>query len=71
MPVNLISKNLLNQFQELLEKTEGELNIVSPFIGTQTAILLADWLNENPSVVCNIITRFYREDFIERVSISI
>lgn len=68
MPVNLISKNLLNQFQELLEKTEGELNIISPFIGTQTAILLADWLNENPSVVCNIITRFYREDFIERVS---
>ncbi|MEK4951661.1 phospholipase D family protein [Bacillus sp. FSL W8-1127] len=68
MPVNLISKNLLNQFQELLEKTEGELNIVSPFIGTQTANLLADWLNENPSVVCNIITRFYREDFIERVS---
>ncbi|MEK4381960.1 hypothetical protein NSS70_08815 [Aeribacillus sp. FSL K6-2848] len=68
MPVSLISKNLLYQFQELLEKTENELNIISPFIGTQTANLLADWLTKNPSVVCNIITRFYREDFVERVS---
>lgn len=68
MPVSLISKELLNQFQELLEKTEGELNIISPFIGTQTANLLADWLTKNPSVVCNIVTRFYREEFIERVS---
>ncbi|MGX1902689.1 phospholipase D-like domain-containing protein [Thermolongibacillus altinsuensis] len=68
MPVSLISKNLLYQFQELLEKTENELNIISPFIGTQTANLLADWLIKNPSVVCNIITRFYREDFVERVS---
>lgn len=68
MPVSLISKNLLNQFQELLEKTEDEINIISPFIGTQTANLLADWLTKNPSVVCNIITRFYREEFIERVS---
>ncbi|MCM3584230.1 phospholipase D family protein [Mesobacillus maritimus] len=68
MPVNLISKDLLNQFQELLEKTEGELNIISPFIGTQTANMLADWLKDNPSVVCNVITRFYREDFVERVS---
>lgn len=68
MPVSLISKNLLNQFQELLEKTEDDINIISPFIGTQTANILADWLTKNPSVVCNIITRFYREEFIERVS---
>lgn len=68
MSVSLISKNLLNQFQELLEKTEGELNIISPFIGTQTANMLTEWLVKNPSIECNIITRFYREDFIERVS---
>src|SRR5690554_2537227 len=68
MPVNLISKDLLNQFKELLEKTEGELNIISPFIGTQTANLLAGWLVDNPKITCNIITRFYREEFIERVS---
>lgn len=68
MSVSLISKDLLNQFQELLDKTEGELNVISPFIGTQTANLLARWLEKNPSVECNIITRFYREDFIERVS---
>lgn len=68
MTVNLISSDLLNQFEELLENTKDELNIISPFIGTHTANLLASWLKNNPSVKCNIITRFYREDFIERVS---
>ncbi|WNF35225.1 phospholipase D family protein [Bacillaceae bacterium IKA-2] len=68
MPVSLVSNDLLNRFKELLESTDGELNIISPFIGTQTATLLADWLKENPKIECNIITRFYREDFIERVS---
>jgi HKD family nuclease len=68
MSVNLVSKALLNQFNGLLGKTEGEINIISPFIGTQTANLLAEWLIKNPSVTCNIITRFYREEFVERVS---
>jgi len=68
MSVSLISDDLYRQFNGLLNKTEGELNIISPFIGTQTAKMLAEWLSENPEVTCNIITRFYREDFIERVS---
>lgn len=68
MPVSLVSSDLMDRFNELLELTENEINIISPFIGTQTATLLANWLEKNPTVVCNVITRFYREDFIERVS---
>ncbi|TQR40176.1 phospholipase D family protein [Paenibacillus popilliae] len=68
MPVSLVSNDLLDRFNELLKETEDELNIISPFIGTQTAALLADWLIDNSTVKCNIITRFYREDFVERVS---
>jgi len=68
MSVSLISNDLMSQFNDLLDNTEREINIISPFIGTQTATLLAEWLTKNPSVTCNIITRFYREEFIERVS---
>ncbi|WP_164783156.1 phospholipase D family protein [Paenibacillus amylolyticus] len=68
MAVSLVSNDLLDRFKGLLDETENELNIISPFIGTQTANLLADWLTLNPTISCNIITRFYREDFVERVS---
>lgn len=68
MPVSLISNDLMDRFKELLDETKDELNIISPFIGTQTATFLADWLINNATVKCNIITRFYREEFIERVS---
>lgn len=68
MPVSLVSNDLMNRFRELLNETEDELNIISPFIGAQTATFLADWLKNNPTVKCNIITRFYREEFINQVS---
>lgn len=68
MAVSLVSNDLLDRFKGLLDETENELNIISPFIGTQTATLLADWLILNPTINCNIITKFYREDFVERVS---
>ncbi|WP_270620090.1 phospholipase D family protein [Paenibacillus macerans] len=68
MPVSLVSSDLMDRFKELLDETEDELNIISPFIGTQTATFVAEWLKNNPTVKCNVITRFYREDFVERVS---
>ncbi|MCL9662058.1 phospholipase D family protein [Paenibacillus hunanensis] len=68
MSVSLIAHDLMNQFEDLLNQTETTLNIVSPFIGYQTAQCLAEWLTNNPDVECTIITRFYREDFIEGVS---
>ena len=68
MPITLVADQLNSKFAALLDATHGEVNIISPFIGHQTATKLANWLEQNPSVCCNIITRFYREDFIERVS---
>lgn len=44
MPVSLISNDLMDRFKEWLDETEDELNIFSPFLGTQTATFLADWL---------------------------
>ncbi|MGZ0043064.1 hypothetical protein [Paenibacillus ottowii] len=44
MAVSLVSNNLLDRFKGLLDETENELNIISPFIGTQIATLLADCL---------------------------
>ncbi|NRF89829.1 NgoFVII family restriction endonuclease [Paenibacillus frigoriresistens] len=68
MSISLITVDLFDQFNELLAATEHEINIISPFIGLQTATILAEWLNKNKKVTCNLITRFYREEFIEQVS---
>jgi len=68
MSVQLISNDLLEQFNELLENTKEKLYIISPFIGMQTASLLAKWLKNQTSVKCVIITRFYREEFVENIS---
>lgn len=68
MPITLVADQLNSKIAALLDATHGEVNIISPFIGHQTATKLANWLEQNPIVCCNIITRFYREDFIKRVS---
>lgn len=68
MPITLVANELNKQFDHLLKATYEEITIISPFIGFQTATKLANWLEENQGVRCNIITRFYREDFIEQIS---
>ncbi|MCQ6264707.1 phospholipase D family protein [Fictibacillus sp. WQ 8-8] len=68
MAVTLITEDLFDQFNELLDTTEKEINIISPFIGRKTSLQLAKWLTINKGINCNLITRFYREEFIENVS---
>jgi hypothetical protein len=68
MSTQLISYDFGDQFKEILESTAQEVYIISPFIGLKTASQLAEWLKQNPTVICRIITRFYREDFIQNVS---
>lgn len=65
MSVELIYYNFADRFNELIESTEIEIRIMSPFIGYKTACKLADLLNNKKKVNCKIITRFYREDFIQ------
>jgi HKD family nuclease len=52
----------------MFEAAESSVKIISPFIGTDMARLLVDNMNSNPVLEVEIITRFYREDFINGVS---
>jgi len=66
--IHLISKGFGNRFQDLLEESENHIKIISPFIGRSTSQYLATVLETNLNLKCTLITRFYREDFINRAS---
>lgn len=68
MTIKIISQDFGEKFYSLLESTQNEINIVSPFIGLKTAYSLTEWIEENLNVKCNIITRFNREEFIRGAS---
>jgi HKD family nuclease len=68
MGIQIISSGFGERFYKLLEDCKEQINIISPFIGRNTAISLAESLEISQGLECNIITRFYREDFIQRAS---
>ena len=68
MTSKLITYDFADEFNDILLSTEQQVKIVSPFIGFKTANILSSFLDRNGSVECKIITRFYREDFIQNVS---
>ncbi|SES89308.1 PLD-like domain-containing protein [Salinibacillus kushneri] len=68
MSINIINQDFGEKFYKLLESTQSEINIISPFIGLKTAFSLNEWLEQNPNIKCNIITRFNREEFIRGAS---
>lgn len=68
MSINIINQDFGEKFYNLLESTLNEINIISPFIGLKTAFSLSEWLEQNPNIKCNIITRFNREEFIRSAS---
>jgi HKD family nuclease len=51
-----------------MERSEDHIKIISPFIGRSTSQSLAAVLETNLNLKCTLITRFYREDFINRAS---
>lgn len=59
--------NFRNIFEQLINDTNGSINIISPFIGQKTEFELSSIIREK-NIKCRIITRFYREDFIKEVS---
>lgn len=63
----LTTANFRNTFYDLLSETKSSISIISPFIGKQTALELSKVIKEK-NIKCRIITRFYREDFIQQVS---
>ncbi|MBX4272098.1 phospholipase D family protein [Clostridium estertheticum] len=64
----LTRENFIGEFKEILSLVKGEINIISPFIGKKTAEMLSEILKDKNEIKCKIITRFYREDFIQGVS---
>lgn len=68
MSINLISKGFGEKFYSLLDSTEDQINIISPFIGLKTAFGLAEWIESLDNIKCCIITRFNREEFIRGAS---
>ena len=64
----LTRKNFVEEFIEVLNLVEDEIKIISPFIGKRTAEMLSEKLICKNEIKCKIITRFYREDFIQGVS---
>lgn len=66
MPYELISRNSLSTFEDLIGSAEERIWIISPFIGFRTASALVEAIN--PGVDLRVISRFDREDFIKGVS---
>ncbi len=68
MSIRIITSDHWDTLTDLFENAGSEINIISPFITDGPVQLLVNALTENPGMRCNIITRFYREDFIQGVS---
>lgn len=69
MPISFLDTNIGTTFFSLLESTENQVHIISPFIGFNTALNLSKIMEEaTEDIECILITRFYREDFLNKVS---
>lgn len=67
MSIELLNKEHLSVLKNSINSTKNRMRIVSPFIGFETSKLLVDCIKET-KVECTIITRFYREDFLNHAS---
>lgn len=68
MPIQIVSQEHYQVIRELFDDVESSVRIISPFVGTNMARLLTGSMEENPNLKVEVITRFYREDFINGVS---
>lgn len=67
MSIELITKEHNVEIYDLFKNSEKEILIISPFIGRKTSEKLAE-IVKSKKLECKIITRFYRDDFIQGVS---
>lgn len=67
MSVELLSKNHGTEIINMIQSAQNQIWIISPFIGKRMCDIVSKTLHDNPAT-CKIITRFYREDFIQNVS---
>jgi hypothetical protein len=67
MAIELITENHGFEIKDLMNLVEDRILIISPFMGMKTCEELSNVIIKN-KLLCKIITRFYREDFIQNAS---
>jgi hypothetical protein len=67
MAIELITENHGSEIKGILNTVENRILIISPFLGMKTCEELSDVI-ANHKLLCKVITRFYREDFIQNSS---
>jgi len=67
MAIELITENHGLEIKSILNTVEDRILIISPFLGKKTCEELSDVIIKN-NILCKVITRFYREDFIQNAS---
>lgn len=67
MAIELINKNHGLEIRRIFDSAKNRILIISPFLGRATCEQLATHIDKS-NLECRIITRFYREDFIQNVS---
>ena len=65
--VKLLSENIKDEVFDLFEGAEKEINIISPFIGYQTAKEIVK-IKKEKNIKVTLITRFSRADFFSKAS---
>lgn len=67
MSIELLSDEHWTTLINTIDNTQKYIKIISPFIGFKTAQLLKKYISDS-KIECTIITRFYREDFLNNAS---
>jgi HKD family nuclease len=69
LPISFLDNNFGFTFFSLLDKTEKQIHIISPYIGFNTATSLSQMIEESSKdIKCTLITKFNREDFLTKAS---
>ena len=67
MSIELLSDEHWTTLVNTIDNTQKYIKIISPFIGFKTAQLIKKYISDS-KIECTIITRFYREDFLNNAS---
>lgn len=67
MSIELLTNDHYPHIENAIMNAKNQIYIISPFIGFNTSKLLCEYLSKQ-NVECTIITRFYREDFLNNAS---
>jgi hypothetical protein len=67
MSIELLTNDHYPHIENAIMNAKNQIYIISPFIGFNTSKLLCEYISKQ-NVACTVITRFYREDFLNNAS---